>query len=457
MTSMVTPPSKLQTSSAKFLPGDVNADATSLAGRDGTDVIKTDPYLEPHRDYFKNRFSMFKKWVSNIEKYEGGIAKFSSSYKSFGLHAGPDGISYREWAPGAAKASLVGDFNNWDVNANPMTKDEFGVWQCYVPNKPDGSLPIEHGSKVKITMVAADTNERIYRLPAWSDYVVQDLSVSPAYEALFYNPPERYSFKHPRPVPPKDLRIYEAHVGISTPEPRVGTYAEFARNVLPRIKDLGYNAVQLMAIMEHPYYASFGYQVSSFFAPSSRYGPPDDLKQLIDEAHGMGIVVFLDVVHSHACNNVEDGLNQFDGTDACYFHEGGRGRHDLWNSRLFNYQNYEVTRFLLSNLRYWIDEFGFDGFRFDGVTSMMYKHHGIAYGFSGDYNEYFTGNADDEAIVYLMLANYMCHRLYPGFVTIAEDVSGMPGLCCPAEDGGVGFDYRLSMAIPDMWIKLLKE
>ena len=253
------------------------------------------------------------------------------------------------------------------------------------------------------------------------------------------------------------MKIYEAHVGISTPEPKVGSYKEFEQNLLPRIKELGYNCIQMMAVMEHAYYASFGYQVNSFFAASSRYGTPEDLKSLIDAAHGMGLIVLLDVVHSHASKNTEDGLNYFDGTDHCYFHEGGRGRHDLWDSRLFNYGSHEVLRFLLSNLRFYMDEYQFDGFRFDGVTSMMYKHHGMGVGFSGGYHEYFGDDVDMEAMVYLMLANELLHKLYPNVITIAEDVSGMPTLCRPVAEGGVGFDYRLSMAIPDMWIKLLKE
>ncbi|KAJ1857802.1 alpha-1,4-glucan branching enzyme [Coemansia sp. RSA 1822] len=423
---------------------------------DGTEVIKSDGYLEPHREYFGQRFAHFKRWVRDIELSEGGIDKFSRAYESYGLHVTAEGVRYREWAPGAKEASLVGDFNNWDVAANPMTRNDFGVWETVVGNTADGQAGIPHGSHIKVTFVTG-SGERVYRLPAWSRYVTQDLTKSPIYEAVFYNPPQRYTFKNKRVVPEADLCIYEAHIGISSPEGRVATFKEFTQNMLPMIKDLGYNAVQLMAVMEHAYYASFGYQVTSFFAPSSRYGEPDDLRELIDTAHGLGIAVFLDVVHSHACNNVEDGLNQFDGTDHCYFHEGGRGRHELWNSRLFNYGHHEVTRFLLSNLRYWIEEFGFDGFRFDGVTSMMYKHHGIAYGFSGHYDEYFTGNTDEEAVVYLMLANYMCHRLYPGFVTIAEDVSGMPALCRPVPEGGVGFDYRLTMSVPDMWIKMLKE
>ncbi|KAF8307005.1 1,4-alpha-glucan branching enzyme [Clavulina sp. PMI_390] len=303
------------------------------------------------------------------------------------------------------------------------------------------------------------SGERIERLPAWIRRVTQDLTVSPVYDARFWNPPveQVYKPKHKAPPKPKSVKIYEAHVGISTPDQRVGTYKEFTQNMLPRIAKLGYNTIQLMAVMEHAYYASFGYQVTSFFAASSRYGTPDDLRELVDVAHSLGLTVLLDVVHSHACKNVLDGINMFDGTDHLYFHEGGKGRHELWDSRLFNYGSHEVLRFLLSNLRFWIEEFGFDGFRFDGVTSMMYKHHGIGTGFSGGYSDYFGDQADIEAIVYLILANDMIHQLYPNAITIAEDVSGMPLLCVDTAIGGVGFDYRLSMAIPDMWIKLLKE
>jgi 1,4-alpha-glucan branching enzyme len=303
------------------------------------------------------------------------------------------------------------------------------------------------------------SGERIERIPAWINRVTQDLSVSPVYDAIFWNPPkaQRYIPKNPKPKQPIDLKIYEAHVGIATPEPRVGTYKEFTRNVLPKIGDLGYNAIQLMAIQEHAYYASFGYQITSFFAPSSRYGTPEELKELIDVAHGLGITVLLDIVHSHACKNVLDGLNMFDGTDHLYFHEGAKGRHELWDSRLFNYGSHEVLRFLLSNCRYWLEEFGFDGFRFDGVTSMIYTHHGIGTGFSGGYHEYFGPGVDTEGVVYLMLANELCKQYSPDTISVAEDVSGMPALCRPVAEGGMGFDYRLMMAVPDMWIKLLKE
>ena len=284
-----------------------------------------------------------------------------------------------------------------------MKRNPFGVWEIFIP----GQKSISHGSKVKISMIAAK-GERIERIPAWIKRAEYD-AASNLYEGIFWNPDKEFQFLHNRPVKPSSLRIYEAHIGISSPEPKVSSYDEFTENVLPRVAYLGYNCIQLMAIVEHAYYGSFGYQVTNFFAVSSRYGTPEQLKKLIDTAHGMGITVLLDIVHSHACKNVLDGLNSFDGTDHCYFHEGGRGRHELWDSRLFNYANHEVMRFLLSNLRFYLEEFRFDGFRFDGVTSMLYLHHGIAYGFSGNYNEYFGSFVDSEAITYLQLVQQQKH------------------------------------------------
>lgn len=426
---------------------------------DGTGVVQLDPWLSPFKESLKRRFAKAQEWTKTINDTEGGMEKFTRGTEIFGFNVSKDNtIVYREWAPNAQQAFLIGDFNNWNRDSHPMKKGDFGVFEIIVPPKVNGQPAIPHNSKIKISLVLP-SGERIDRLPAWIKYVTQDLSVSPAYDARFWNPPpgEKYEFKHSRPKKPLSARVYEAHVGISSPELRVATYKEFTKNMLPRIKSLGYNVIQLMAVMEHAYYASFGYQVNNFFAASSRYGPPEDLKELVDTAHSMGIVVLLDVVHSHASKNVLDGLNEFDGTDHQYFHAGARGRHELWDSRLFNYGHHEVLRFLLSNLRFWMDEYGFDGFRFDGVTSMLYLHHGIGTGFSGGYHEYFGADVDEEAVVYLMLANEFLHQVYPDCITVAEDVSGMPALCLPLSLGGVGFDYRLAMAVPDMWIKILKE
>ncbi|KAF9029766.1 glycoside hydrolase family 13 protein [Panaeolus papilionaceus] len=390
-------------------------------------IVDIDPYLKPNIAAIIQRHNSFRRWKDTIEKHEGGYDSFTKGYLRFGLNIGPKNeVVYREWAPNAVEAYLIGEFNSWNRTSHPMTQNDFGIWE------------------ITISMVLPDRS-RIERIPAWIKRVTQDIDVSPVYDARFWNPPasEKYTFKYPHPPKPTNLRIYEAHVGISTSEQRVGTYKEFTKN--------------LMAVMEHAYYASFGYQVTSFFAATSRCGSPEDLKELVDTAHSLGLTVLLDIVHSHACKNVLDGINEFDGTDHLYFHEGGRGRHDLWDSRLFNYCHHEVSPLLAQYLRFWVEEYHFDGFRFDGVTSMMYKHHGMGTGFSGGYHEYFGDSADEEAIVYLMLANDSMHALYPFMTTIAEDVSGMPLLCKPVQVGGVGFDYRLSMAIPDMWIKLLKH
>ncbi|ODV86287.1 glycoside hydrolase family 13 protein [[Candida] arabinofermentans NRRL YB-2248] len=427
-------------------------------------VVGIDPWLEPFTEELAYRRKLADDWLIKLDNTEGGLSKFADSYKQMGFHVNADNsITYKEYAPNAVGACLIGDFNDWSHHANVMTKDEFGFFKVIVP-AIDGRPAIPHDSRVKIYMTLP-TGEKIDRLPVYINRATpppKEYGHS-NYEARFWNPDAQYVFKHKRPELPDSLKIYEAHVGISTPEPRIGTYKEFTKNVLPMIKDLGYNTVQLMSIMEHAYYASFGYQITSFFAISSRFGTPEDLKELIDTAHSLGIRVLLDIVHSHASKNVTDGLNMFDGTDYCYFHAGPKGVHDQWDSRLFNYGHYETLRFLLSNLKFYLEEYRFDGFRFDGITSMLYKHHGIGEGFSGNYSEYLDpwGPVDKESLTYMMLANDLCREYSKSnnctITTVAEDVSGYPTLCMSRDAGGVGFDYRLAMSIPDMWIKLLKH
>ncbi|XP_039057127.1 1,4-alpha-glucan-branching enzyme 1, chloroplastic/amyloplastic-like [Hibiscus syriacus] len=422
----------------------------------GQKVYEIDPLLLGFRDHIDYRYAQYKRMREDIDKYEGGLEVFSRGYEKLGFICSETGITYREWAPGARSAALIGDFNNWNPNADIMSQNEFGVWEIFLPNNADGSPPIPHGSQVKIRM---ETQSGIKdSIPAWIKFSVQAPG-GISYSGIYYDPPEeeKYVFKHPHPKRPKSLRIYESHVGMSSTEPKINTYANFRDDVLPRIKRLGYNAVQIMAIQEHSYYASFGYHVTNFFAPSSRFGTPDDLKSLIDGAHELGLFVLMDIVHSHASNNVLDGLNMFDGTDSHYFHSGTKGHHWMWDSRLFNYGSWEVLRFLLSNARWWLEEYKFDGFRFDGVTSMMYTHHGLQVTFTGNYSEYFGYATDVDAVIYLMLVNDMIHGLYPEAVTIGEDVSGMPTFCLPVQGGGVGFDYRLHMAVADKWIELLKK
>lgn len=422
-------------------------------------IIELDPYLAPFSRDIERRQVIAQDWLTRLDRDEGGLLRFSKGYEYYGFtrESSTEEIVYREWVPNATGAFLTGDFAGWQRPGHSLRRiNDYGVWEIRLPA---GS--IEHGSKVKLVLILPG-GEMVERVPAWSRRVVQDRSIGTNYDAQFWSPPKEYVFRYPRPN--KDLtkggiKVYEAHIGISTPEPRIGTYREFRENVLPHIADLGYNCIQLMAIMEHAYYGSFGYQITNFFAVSSRFGTPEELMELVDTAHGLGITVLLDVVHSHASKNTLDGLNYFDGTDYQYFHGGGKGYHEQWDSRLFNYGKHEVLRFLLSNLRFFLDVYHFDGFRFDGVTSMLYVHHGVGTGFSGGYHEYFgsSGNVDEQAVTYLILANYLIKSLSPKYIAIAEDVSGMPTLCLPTAIGGVGFDYRLGMAIPDMWIKMLKE
>jgi len=420
-------------------------------------LFERDGYLKDHEKEIKRRYGVYEDFLAQISKTEGGLDNFSLAYRQFGAQVKADGsIEWLEWAPVAQSLHLYGEFNQWNRTSHPFKKLEFGRWSLVLKPEKNGQPAIKHLQKVKILVNGED------RISPWASYVKQPPREKQHEEGVafcqhFWNPMSPYQFKHPRPTRPKSVRIYECHVGISSPEGKVNSYNEFTRDVLPRISALGYNTIQLMAIMEHAYYGSFGYQVTSFFAASSRYGSPDALKALVDEAHRLGITVLLDVVHSHASKNVSDGLNMWDGSDGGYFHTGSRGNHELWDSRLFNYTNWETLRFLLSNLRLWMEEYKFDGFRFDGVTSMLYHSRGLGQAFSGDYNEYFGLNTDTEAVIYLMLANKLVHSLLPGGITIAEDVSGMPALCRPVEEGGTGFDYRLAMAVPDMWIKMLKE
>ncbi|HEY7088574.1 MAG TPA: alpha-amylase family glycosyl hydrolase [Tepidisphaeraceae bacterium] len=435
----------------------------TVTASDGTALVKGDPWLEPYSDALRARHSYFTAALDRINDNGGLLGAISQGHHYFGFNRGElwgkPGVWYREWAPAALQLRLIGDFNNWDRFGHPMVRDQWGVWSLFLADE-QFSNKLVHGSRVKVTVVH-DSSATMDRIPAYIRRVVAEQNTN-HYVGLYWHPSEPYRWNHASPklslsgVGHPGLRVYESHVGMATEENRVGTFNEFTEKVLPRIKSLGYNAVQLMAIQEHPYYGSFGYHVSNFYAVSSRFGTPEELKHLIDTAHGMGLLVLLDLVHSHSVKNTHEGLNLFDGTDFQYFHGGPRGQHVAWDSLLFDYKKYEVQRFLLSNVRYWLEEYRFDGFRFDGVTSMMYLDHGLGKAFS-NYGDYFNDNVDKDAVVYLQLANQLAHAVKPDVITVAEDVSGMVGIARPVEDGGIGFDYRLSMGVPDYWIKILKH
>lgn len=410
--------------------------------------IYGDSGLEKYRATILNRHKKFQSKVAVLTR-GSELSDAANGYLFYGLHAYPDKWVLREWAPNAVALYLMGDFNHWQ-------KDDLRYVFC---PKPGGNweieLPLEvlrHGMLYKLWVKWEDgAGERI---PAYVRRVVQD-DVSKIFSAQVWQP-EPYIWQNDQPKETVAPIIYEAHIGMSGEEENVATYNHFREKVLPYIANMGYNTIQLMAIQEHPYYGSFGYQVSNFFAPSSRFGTPEELKELIDTAHQLNIRVVLDIVHSHSVLNETDGLSRFDGTFDLYFHSGERGVHSVWNSRCFDYGKNEVLAFLLSNCKYWLEEFKFDGFRFDGVTSMMYYDHGIGRDFT-NYSMYYDGNQDDDAIVYLTMANKLIHEVNPQAFTIAEDISGMPGLASPIESMGIGFDYRMAMGIADFWVKILKK
>ncbi|MEX0776619.1 MAG: alpha-amylase family glycosyl hydrolase [Phycisphaeraceae bacterium] len=423
---------------------------------DGAGLIQHDPWLEQHRQVLKDRFAHIQRVRQQFDA-TGGLAGDISRgdhYLGFnrGEHQGEPGVWYREWAPGANYLGLIGDFNQWDRGSHPLARDGFGVWSIFLPDAQYKDRLVHEG-RVKVHVGSGLGG--MDRIPAYIKRVTQ-VPNGPDFVGHYWNAPQPYHWQHQSPKLDGGLRIYEAHVGMAQEEGKVGSFDEFRTNVLPHIKDLGYNAIQLMAIQEHPYYGSFGYHVSNLYAVSSRFGTPDQLKQLLDAAHGLGLRVIMDIVHSHMVTNVHEGLNQFDGTDHQYFHAGPRGQHVAWDSLCYDYRKWEVLRLLLSNCRFWLEEYRFDGFRFDGVTSMMYVDHGLGRTFTR-YDDYFSPNVDWDALAYLTLATDTIHAVRPDAHCIAEDVSGMPGLARPTKEGGLGFDYRLAMGIPDYWIKTLKE
>ena len=414
-------------------------------------IIRNDIALSEFADAINGRHDEAARKMAELTGGTNNLSEFASGYLYFGLHKTEDGWVLREWAPNAIDIFVVGDFNGWKESARYAMRRIRGTgnWELKIKNKS-----FRHGSLFKL--IVHWEGGQGERIPAWVNRVVQDPETH-IFSAQVWDPEEAYQWKVEKFRPTTNpLLIYECHIGMAQDKEGIGSYAEFRDNILPRVAADGYNCIQIMAIQEHPYYGSFGYHVSSFFAPSSRFGTPDDLKSLVDKAHSMGISVIMDIVHSHAVKNEVEGLANFAGDPCQYFNQGDRREHPAWDSLCFDYGKNEVLHFLLSNCKYWLEEFRFDGFRFDGVTSMLYYSHGLGESFMS-YGDYFNGHQDGNAITYLTLANELIHAVNKNAITIAEEVSGMPGLALPFKDGGYGFNYRLAMNIPDYWIKIIKE
>ncbi len=417
-------------------------------------ILKNDSWLAPYAAAIEGRHNDVIRKERELTSETGSLAEFANAHQYFGLHRTRSGWVFREWAPNATGICLVGDFSDWkelpQYRLQRVDGGVSGVWEVNLPKDA-----IAHGQLYKMRVDWPGGSAE--RIPAYADRVVQD-PVTHIFSAQVHAPARKFKWSDESFTPDTaPLLIYECHIGMAQPTEGVGSYEEFRTKVLPRIEADGYNAIQIMAIQEHPYYGSFGYHVSNFFAASSRFGTPEELKKLIDDAHSRGIAVIMDIVHSHAVKNENEGIGRLDGTTDLYFHrDASRREHPAWDSLCFDYGKNEVLHFLLSNCKYWLEEYHFDGFRFDGVTSMLYYDHGLGKAFGG-YGDYYDGGQDTDAITYLTLANLLIHQVKPTAITIAEEMSGMPGLALPFRDGGIGFDYRMAMGIPDYWIKTLKE
>lgn len=412
-------------------------------------ILEIDPWIKDYKNDINLRMDEYKKQKARLLKKGEKLKDFANAHEYYGFHKVKTGWIYREWAPNAKGLYLIGDFNNWDRHAHPLKKINDEDWEIFIK----GIRTIPHKSRLKVMVDYGDSFQD--RIPLFARRVERDENLD--FSAILENPRKKFKWTDEKfKIKNQDLLIYEAHIGMAGEKEEVGSYKDFEKNILPRIKKEGYNTIQLMAIAEHPYYGSFGYQVSNFFAPSSWYGENDDLKSLINKAHELGLNVIMDLVHSHSVKNTIEGINLFDGTEYQFFHEGDEGNHPDWDSKLFDYHKPGVCHFLLSNIKYWLEEYHFDGFRFDGVTSIIYKNHGRGENFD-NYSKYFSMNTDIEAINYLQLANELIREVKKNAITIAEDMSAMPGMCLPIKYGGIGFDYRLAMGMPDFWEKALEK
>ncbi len=412
-------------------------------------IFDKDPYLAPFSATIEARHRKLMITKQELAGYGKTLASVMNNHLYYGVRLYEGKVYFREWAPNATAIYLIGELNGWQKSEQYRLQNMGnGNWELALP-----ADQVPHGMLFKwLVEWKGGSGER---LPAYATRCVQDPDTK-MFSAQVWLPSKPYLWKNefrPRNYNPL---IYEAHIGMSSEEEKVSTFKEFSKNVLPRIADLGYNTVQIMALQEHPYYGSFGYQVSNFYALSSRFGTPEEFKELVDHAHKLGIAVVMDLVHSHAVKNELEGISNLDGRKDLYFHAGDRGNHPAWDSRCFDYGKTAVRFFLLSNIKYWMEEYHIDGFRFDGVTSMLYHDHGLGRDFT-DYSCYFCGNEDEDALIYLGLANILIKEVNPSAISIAEDMSGMPGLAARISEGGWGFDFRLSMGVPDYWIKMIKE
>ena len=385
-------------------------------------------------------------FVSETDAYLFGNGTHYDIYKKLGAHPsveeGEKGFFFAVWAPNAKAVHVVGNFNGWDEEKHSMKKlNDGGIWTLFIPGLGAGEI-------YKYCITAADGSKLHKADPFANSAELRPGTASKTADITgFHWTDGRWMNKRGKKNPNQQpIAIYECHIGSWMKHPDGGdgfyTYREFADRIVDYLKELPYTHIELIGISEHPFDGSWGYQVTGYYAPTSRYGTPNDFMYMINKLHAAGIGIILDWVPAHFCPDAH-GLAKFDGQ--CIFEDPDprRGEHPDWGTRIFNLAKHEVSNFLIANVFYWINEFHIDGIRVDAVASMLYLDYGKK---DGQWlaNKY-GGNENLDAIEFFKHLNSVIHGAHPGFLTIAEESTAWPKITAKPEDDGLGFDFKWNM------------
>lgn len=392
----------------------------------------------------------YEEWVNELTRFDRYLFNVSRHYKIYekmGAHVktlnGKEGVFFSCWAPNAARVSVIGNFNNWDGRKHPMNllKDSSGIWVLFIPGLKEGEMyKFEIKTKNGAILQKADP------YAFYSELRPKTASIVYTLENYKWNDDEWLEMRRTQDFLNRPVSIYEVHLGSWMRVPEEGdrflTYREFAEKLIPYAKEMGFTHIELMPVEEHPYDQSWGYQVTGYYAPTSRFGTPRDLQYFVDKCHQAGLGVILDWVPGHFPKDAH-GLINFDGT-ALYEHEDPRkGEHPHWGTKIFNYGRHEVKNFLISNALYWLDKFHFDGLRVDAVASMLYLDYGRT---GGDWiPNCYGGRENLEAIEFMKHLNSIVYHYFPGVMMIAEESTSWPGVSRPTYLGGLGFGFKWNM------------